>query len=89
MSRSPDCLACRAINAPHRLSEVLSGKRRLALAQIQKLAAHFGVPADVFLAYPTVASLAGAAGSLKQPMSWDEMRDIAREDRSPKVRPQQ
>jgi AbrB family looped-hinge helix DNA binding protein len=31
--------------------------------------------------YPTVASLVGAAGSLKQPMSWEEMREIAREDR--------
>ncbi|HLZ20812.1 MAG TPA: AbrB/MazE/SpoVT family DNA-binding domain-containing protein [Ktedonobacterales bacterium] len=31
--------------------------------------------------YPTVASLAGAGGSLKHPLSWDEMRDIAREDR--------
>ncbi|HLJ80958.1 MAG TPA: hypothetical protein VKT52_05680 [Ktedonobacterales bacterium] len=32
-------------------------------------------------AYPTVASLAGAAGSLQRPMPWDKMRDIAREDR--------
>lgn len=31
--------------------------------------------------YPTVASLAGAAGSLPKPLPWDEMRDIAREDR--------
>lgn len=31
--------------------------------------------------YPTVASLAGAAGSLKEPRSWEEMREIAREDR--------
>lgn len=30
--------------------------------------------------YPTVASLAGAAGSLKHPVSWQEMREIARED---------
>ena len=30
--------------------------------------------------YPTVASLAGAAGSLKHPVSWEEMRQIARED---------
>lgn len=30
--------------------------------------------------FPTIASLAGAAGSLKQPLSWHEMRDIARED---------
>ena len=31
--------------------------------------------------YSTVASLAGAAGSLKSPMSWEDMREIAREDR--------
>jgi hypothetical protein len=35
--------------------------------------------------YPTVASLAGAAGSLSEPRSWDEMRDIAREDRTQRV----
>lgn len=31
--------------------------------------------------YSTVASLIGAAGSLKQPMEWEDMRDLAREDR--------
>ena len=31
--------------------------------------------------YPNVASLRGAAGSLKKPLSWEEMRAIAREDR--------
>ena len=31
--------------------------------------------------YPTVASLQGAAGSLKKPLSWQEMRQIACEDR--------
>jgi AbrB family looped-hinge helix DNA binding protein len=30
--------------------------------------------------YPTIASLRGAAGSLAKPLSWDEMRAIARED---------
>ena len=30
--------------------------------------------------YPTIASLAGAAGSLKQPKTWKEMRELARED---------
>ena len=33
------------------------------------------------LRYPTVASLRGAAGSLKQPLSWQEMQRIAYEDR--------
>ena len=31
--------------------------------------------------YPTIASLAGAAGSLPEPMSWTQMREIAREER--------
>jgi AbrB family looped-hinge helix DNA binding protein len=31
--------------------------------------------------YPTIASLRGAAGSLKKPLSWEEMRQIAYEDR--------
>ena len=30
--------------------------------------------------YPTVAALAGAAGSLKRPLSLEEMLEIARED---------
>lgn len=30
--------------------------------------------------YSTVASLAGAAGKLEKPLSWQEMREIARED---------
>jgi antitoxin PrlF len=33
------------------------------------------------LRYPTVASLRGAAGSLKRRLSWKEIREIAREDR--------
>ena len=32
--------------------------------------------------YPTVASLRGAAGSLAEPLSWEEMRAIAREDQA-------
>ncbi len=34
---------------PSVISEVLSGKRGLALAHIKKLAARFGVPTDVFI----------------------------------------
>jgi AbrB family looped-hinge helix DNA binding protein len=30
--------------------------------------------------YPTIASLAGAAGKLPKPMTWEEMRQIARDD---------
>ena len=35
--------------APSVISEVLSGKRQLALSHITKLAAYFGLPADIFL----------------------------------------
>lgn len=38
--------------APSIVSEVLSGKRRLALSHITKLAAYFGVPANVFITAP-------------------------------------
>lgn len=31
--------------------------------------------------YPDIQSLSGAAGKLKKPLSWKEMRDIAHEDR--------
>ncbi len=31
--------------------------------------------------YPDIASLSGAAGSLKKALSWKEMQHIAREDR--------
>ena len=30
--------------------------------------------------FPSVASLAGIAGTLEHPLSWEEMRAIARED---------
>ena len=30
--------------------------------------------------YPNIASLRGAAGSMKKPLSWPQMRQIARED---------
>jgi AbrB family looped-hinge helix DNA binding protein len=39
--------------------------------------------------YPTVASLWGAAGTLAQPLSWEEMRLIAREDRLLNIKPEE
>lgn len=36
--------------SPSIISEVLSGKRRLALAHMERLAAYFGLPISVFLA---------------------------------------
>lgn len=32
--------------------------------------------------YPNMASLRGAAGSLKQPLNWQEMKQIAHEDQT-------
>lgn len=37
------------LGTPSIVSEVLAGKRRLALTHITRLADHFGVPADVFI----------------------------------------
>lgn len=37
------------LGTPSIVSEVLSGKRHLALTHITRLAEHFGVPADVFI----------------------------------------
>lgn len=37
------------IGHPSAVSEILAGKRRLALPHIQKLAAHFGLPMEVFV----------------------------------------
>ncbi|TMD56645.1 MAG: hypothetical protein E6I93_04770 [Chloroflexi bacterium] len=31
--------------------------------------------------YPTISSLRGAAGRLKRPLSWQQMRQVAYEDR--------
>jgi HTH-type transcriptional regulator / antitoxin HigA len=39
---------------PSVVSEVLAGKRRLALSHIQKLAEYFGLPTDVFMPERTV-----------------------------------
>lgn len=38
---------------PSVVSEVLSGKRRLALDHIKRLSAHFGLPADAFIGPPS------------------------------------
>ena len=54
------------LGTPSIVSEVLAGKRRLALSHIQRLSSHFGLPADVFMATgpedtaPAIARHAGA-----------------------------
>lgn len=58
-------------------------RRQLGLDTGDKLAFVLGDDGEVRVrpaTYPDLASLRGAAGSLERPMSWDEMREIARED---------
>jgi antitoxin PrlF len=59
-------------------------RRHLGVAANEKVAFVIDEEGTVRLVaprFPTVASLAGAAGSLAKPVSWNEMRQIAREDR--------
>jgi len=58
-------------------------RRELRVAQGDKLAFVVDDNGKVEVrpaSYATVASLRGAAGSLKKPLSWPEVREIARED---------
>jgi antitoxin PrlF len=58
-------------------------RRHLHLHQGSKLSFVIADDGSVSLEVPTygsVASLAGAAGKLAKPRSWEEMREIARED---------
>lgn len=58
-------------------------RRHLGIEQGGKLSFVIGDDGHIQLKvpkYPTIASLAGAAGSLKEPMSFKEMREIAYED---------
>lgn len=58
-------------------------REHLGVAERDKIAFVIGEDGVVHvrpLAYPTIASLAGAAGSLPRPMPWEEVVEIARED---------
>lgn len=58
-------------------------RKHLGLHQGDKLAFVIDDDGNVALQVPTyssIASLAGAAGSLHERRSWEEMREIARED---------
>jgi antitoxin PrlF len=60
-------------------------RRRLGLRRGDTLAFVFDADGTVRLEVPryaTLESLAGAAGSLAQPLAWDDVRAIAREDRA-------
>lgn len=54
--------------------------QKLTLAEESGGGFRLGLPA-----YPTIASLKGAAGSLGKAMTWKEMRRIAHEDRLVKL----
>jgi antitoxin PrlF len=49
---------------------------KIAFVIDEEGAVHVKVPR-----YPNIRSLRGAAGRLKKPLSWKEMREIAQEDR--------
>ncbi len=59
-------------------------RRRLGVEKSRKIALVIDESSgDVRLKvprYPNIASLSGAAGSLKQKLSWQEIREVARED---------
>ena len=58
-------------------------RKHLAIASGNRVAFAIGDDGAVTLhvpSYPTIASLRGVAGSLTQPRSWTEMREIARAD---------
>jgi AbrB family looped-hinge helix DNA binding protein len=59
-------------------------RRHLGVGERDRVAFVVGEDGSVTvrpIKYPTVASLQGIAGSLPQPRSWEEMRDIAYEER--------
>lgn len=60
-------------------------RRKLGISAGDKVVFVIGDEGNVELhapIYPTVASLSGAAGCLKQPLSWEEMRAIIREEQA-------
>ena len=58
-------------------------RRHLGVGTSDKITFVIGDDGEVQLKaprYSTIESLRGAAGTLRQPLSWMEMREIARED---------
>lgn len=58
-------------------------RRHLGVGTSEKITFVIGDAGEVQLKaprYSTIESLRGAAGALKQPVPWKEMREIARED---------
>jgi AbrB family looped-hinge helix DNA binding protein len=58
-------------------------RRHLGVGQKDKLAFQIDENGEVRvrkIKYPTIASIAGMAGSLPRPMSWEEVLEIAHDD---------
>jgi AbrB family looped-hinge helix DNA binding protein len=58
-------------------------RRRLGVGEHDKIVFVIDDDGGVRLSvpeYPTIESLRGVAGSLAQPLSWQEIKEIARED---------
>ncbi len=73
-----------SITARGRVTIPIEVRKHLGITTNDKIAFVIGDDGTVRLRvirYPTVASLQEAAGNLKQPLSWQEMQQIAYEDR--------
>lgn len=60
-------------------------RRHLKVSPKDKIAFIINSAGEVTLSqaiYPDISSLKGAAGSLKKPMEWEEVKNIAYEDRT-------
>ena len=63
-------------------------RRRLGVGEHDKIAFVIEDNGEVRLSvpeYPTIESLRGVAGSLAQPLSWQEIKEIAHEDRADEI----
>ena len=73
-----------AINSKGQVTIPAAVRRHLGVSPKDKIAFVLEDTGEVKLTvprYPTIQSLRGAAGSLEHPLSWGQMREIAREDR--------
>lgn len=73
-----------ALTTKGQLTVPIAIRRRLGLRDRDQVAFVVDETGRIELQVPrftTVASLSGAAGSLKQPLTWKRMREIAYEDR--------
>jgi antitoxin PrlF len=63
-------------------------RQRLGVGEHDKIAFVLDDEGEIKLTvpeYPTIQSLRGIAGSLPQPLNWQEVKEIAHEDRADEV----